>query len=55
MLLEDQTIGSKVKYYDGLVSIAPVTATFQATKGYGDVERRRFHLNLSWVVTVQKL
>lgn len=52
---DDDTIGTRVKDSDGLVEIAPVSATFQATKGYGDVERRMLPLILSWAVTVHKL
>lgn len=50
---DDDTIGIKVKDSDSYVAIAPVT--FQATKGYGDVERRMLPLILSWAVTVHKL
>ncbi|KAG7299154.1 hypothetical protein JYU34_017689 [Plutella xylostella] len=52
---DDETIGIKVKDSEGLVAIAPSTATFQANKGYGDVERRMLPLILSWAVTVHKL
>lgn len=52
---DDTTIGTNVKDSEGLVAIAPVSATYQATKGYGDVERRMLPLILSWAVTVHKL
>lgn len=45
---DDETIGNRVKNVNGYVAIAPVTATFQATKRYGDVERRMLPLILSW-------
>lgn len=44
-----------MKDSEGYVSIASVSATFQATKGYGDVERRMVPLILSWAVTLHKL
>ncbi|KAF6214546.1 hypothetical protein GE061_009289 [Apolygus lucorum] len=53
--MDDDTIGNNIKDPEGLVAIQPVTATFQANKGYGDVERRMIPLILSWAVTVHKL
>ncbi|KAF9822895.1 hypothetical protein SFRURICE_010424 [Spodoptera frugiperda] len=44
-----------IKDENGWVQITPTVATFQATKGYGDVERRMLPLILSWAVTVHKL
>ncbi|XP_054015946.1 uncharacterized protein LOC128896603 isoform X2 [Hylaeus anthracinus] len=52
---DDKSIGNRFKDIDGYIPISPVTATFQATRGYGDVERRMFPLILSWAVTVHKL
>ena len=37
---DDETVGSRIKDSDGLVAVAPVTTTYQASTGYGDVERR---------------
>ncbi|KAF6209325.1 hypothetical protein GE061_015072 [Apolygus lucorum] len=53
--MDDDTIGNNIKDPEGLVAIQPVSATFQANKGYGDVERRMIPLILSWAVTVHKL
>ncbi|CAH1106754.1 unnamed protein product [Psylliodes chrysocephalus] len=50
----DESIGTRLKDADGYVSIPPRCATFQATKGHGDVERRMLPL-LCWAVTVHKL
>ncbi|XP_034839859.2 ATP-dependent DNA helicase pif1-like [Maniola hyperantus] len=52
---DDETTGSRLKDANGLVSIPPMCATFQATRGYGDVERRMLPLILCWAVTVHKL
>ena len=52
---DDNLVGAKVKDSNDCVAIAPVTATFQARKGYGDVERRMVPIILSWAVTVHKL
>ncbi|CAH1645765.1 unnamed protein product [Spodoptera littoralis] len=52
---DDETVGRRVKDAEGFVSIAPTCATFQANKGYGDVERRMLPIILSWAVTVHKL
>lgn len=52
---DDDTIGSRIKDADGCIAVPPVTATYQATRGYGDVERRMLPLILSWAVTVHKL
>lgn len=49
---DDDLIGSRMKD-DGCVVIKPVV-TFQASKGYGDVERQMSQLILNWVVTVHK-
>lgn len=49
------TIGSRLKDSENCVAIAPVTATFQGTKGYGDIESRMLPIILSWTVTVHKL
>ncbi|XP_076397920.1 uncharacterized protein LOC143266194, partial [Megachile rotundata] len=52
---DDKSVGNRFKDIDGYIPISPVSATFQATKGYGDVERRMLPLILSWAVTVHKL
>lgn len=52
---DDATVGARIKNSDGYIAITPVTATFQAVKGYGDVERRMLPLILSWAVTDHKL
>jgi len=52
---DDDTIGARTKDLNGLVAVAPVTTTFQVTKGYGDVERTMLPTILSWAVTVHKL
>ena len=51
----DETIGSRLKDPNGLVSNPLLCATFQATRGYGDVERRMLPLILYWNVNVHKL
>ncbi|XP_054713047.1 ATP-dependent DNA helicase PIF1-like [Uloborus diversus] len=45
----------RLKDSDGCVAIPPVVATFQGTKGYGDIERRMLSIILCWAVTVHKL
>uniref|UniRef100_UPI001478C190 ATP-dependent DNA helicase PIF1-like n=1 Tax=Osmia lignaria TaxID=473952 RepID=UPI001478C190 len=55
VLIDDDSIANRFKDIDGYIPISPVVATFQATKGYGDVERRMLPLILSWAVTVHKL
>ncbi|KAI5639292.1 ATP-dependent DNA helicase PIF1-like [Phthorimaea operculella] len=52
---DDETIGSRSKDGNGFVSIPPLCATFQASRGYGNVERRMLPLILCWAVTVHKL
>ncbi|XP_047993596.1 ATP-dependent DNA helicase PIF1-like [Leguminivora glycinivorella] len=52
---DDATIGAKIKDNDGCVAISPASTTFQALRGYGDVERRMLPIILSWAVTVHKL
>lgn len=44
---DDDSIGLRLKYSDGCIPIPPVCTTFQAVKGYGDVERRMLPLILS--------
>ena len=34
---DDETTGSNTKNAEGLIAISPASATFQATKYYGDV------------------
>ncbi|CAK1580723.1 unnamed protein product [Parnassius mnemosyne] len=52
---DDETIGRRLKDSNGCVPIPPSSTTFQAVRGYGDVERRMLPLILSWAVTVHKL
>ncbi|XP_076278433.1 ATP-dependent DNA helicase PIF1-like [Lasioglossum baleicum] len=52
---DEESTGNRFKDTDGYIPISPVTATFPATRGYGDVERRMLPLILSWAVTVHKL
>lgn len=52
---DDNTIGSGTKHEDVCVAITPAVATFQATKGYGDVEGRMLHLILSLSLTLHNL
>lgn len=52
---DDPTVGVRAQGDDGYVSIAPVTATYQGNRGYGDIERRMLPVILSWAVTVHKL
>lgn len=52
---DDETIGLRLKDSNGCIPIPPTSTTFQATRGYGDVERRMLPLILSWAVTVHKL
>ncbi|KAF9822901.1 hypothetical protein SFRURICE_010430 [Spodoptera frugiperda] len=52
---DDHSIGRRLKDNNGCIAIPPVCATYQATRGYGDVERRMLPLILSWAVTVHKL
>ncbi|KAL0868792.1 hypothetical protein ABMA27_008224 [Loxostege sticticalis] len=52
---DDESIGNRLKDSDGCVAIPPVVATFQGTKGYGDIERRMLPIILCWAVTVHKL
>ena len=52
---DDLTIGLRLKDSNGCIPIPPSSTTFQAVRGYGDVERRMLPLILSWAVTVHKL
>ncbi|CAH0702844.1 unnamed protein product [Spodoptera exigua] len=52
---DDDTIAVRLKDRDGCIPIPPSSTTFQAKRGYGDVERRMLPLILSWAVTVHKL
>ncbi|XP_047025515.1 uncharacterized protein LOC124634135 [Helicoverpa zea] len=52
---DDPSVGLRIKDDEGYVAISPVCTTFQAQRGYGDVERRMLPLILSWAVTVHKL
>ncbi|XP_045493322.1 ATP-dependent DNA helicase PIF1-like [Colias croceus] len=52
---DDASVGHRIKDNDGYVAISPACTTFQAQRGYGDVERRMLPLILSWAVTVHKL
>lgn len=49
---DDDKIGTRKKDVNGLVAVAPVTRTYQATKGYGDVECGMLPAILSLAVTV---
>uniref|UniRef100_A0A2A4JST8 ATP-dependent DNA helicase n=1 Tax=Heliothis virescens TaxID=7102 RepID=A0A2A4JST8_HELVI len=52
---DDDSIGLRLKDNDGYIAIPPVCTIYQATGGYGDVERRMLPLILSRAVTVHKL
>lgn len=52
---DDESVGVRLKDSDGCIPIPPLSTTFQAVRGYGDVERRMLPLILSWTVTVHKL
>ncbi|CAK1597796.1 unnamed protein product [Parnassius mnemosyne] len=52
---DEESIDSRLKESDGCVAIPSVVATFQGTKGNGDIERRMLPIILCWAVTVHKL
>ncbi|PZC74948.1 hypothetical protein B5X24_HaOG206881 [Helicoverpa armigera] len=52
---DDDSIGLRLKDSDGCIPIPPVCTTFQAVKGYGDVERRMLPLILSWASLLHKI
>lgn len=52
---DDPTVGRSYKNDSGFVGIQPVSVTYQANKGYGNIERVMLPLILSCAVTVHKL
>lgn len=52
---DTDTIGIRTREEDSCIGITSAVGTFQATQGYGEVERRILLLILSWALKWHKL
>ncbi|GBP43262.1 ATP-dependent DNA helicase PIF1 [Eumeta japonica] len=52
---DNPTIGAKIEDHDDCIAISPASTTFQAQRGYDNIERRILPIILNWTVTVHKL